>query len=166
MKEVWKPVKGYEGLYEVSNLGRVKSSKGKILKNVVNGHGYEHVNLYNNGTIKTVYVHRLVANAFIQNPNGYKDVNHKDECKTNNCVNNLEFCTVKYNNNYGTGKLRAAEKNGKRVRCVETGETFISIGAAAKSVGGSKGNLWSVLNGKYKTAYGYHWAYEGECSGV
>lgn len=112
--EQWKPVEGFEGLYEVSNLGRVKSlgnnksRKEKILKSGKNGPGYLFVYLYRNGKRKMSKVHRLVAEAFLPNPLGLPQVNHRDENKTNNCVENLEFCDAKYNNNYGTRNVRSA----------------------------------------------------------
>lgn len=102
MREVWKEIKGYEGLYSVSNTGRVKSlrrNKIMALKKTVDG--YLRVGLRKKGQ-KWYSVHRLVAIAFIENPNGCPQINHKDECKTNNNVDNLEWCTAKYNSNYGT----------------------------------------------------------------
>ena len=117
MNEIWKPIKGYEGFYEVSNLGRVRSldrteyirnkaggitarqKRGKILKPHLDSRGcYLHVGLRG----KSTNVHRIVAKTFIDNPNGYPEVNHKDEDKTNNAVTNLEWCDHKYNNNYGS----------------------------------------------------------------
>lgn len=109
--EIWKPIKGYEGIYEVSNLGRIKSLerkvhadfkfgktrtyKERILKpGIVNG--YQQVKLRDNSN-KIVYVHRLVAETFINNPNNYKTINHIDGNKQNNCVDNLEWCTQKEN---------------------------------------------------------------------
>ena len=112
-EEYWKPVVGYEGHYQVSNFGRVKSIKfGKeiILKQKIKG-GYYHVGLSKNGIVKTYLVHRLVAEAFIPNPNNLPQINHKDECKTNNIVSNLEWCDRKYNINYGT----RTEKYSKKV---------------------------------------------------
>ena len=111
--EIWLSIEGYEGLYEVSNMGRVKSLRDrygnpreKILSQVDNGNDYLIVNLWKNGKMKHYLVHRLVATSFIQNPNGYRCVNHKDENKTNNCVDNLEWCTQKYNCNYGKAQAR------------------------------------------------------------
>ena len=107
IKEVWKDIPGYEGLYQVSNLGRVKSlvRKGKkeeiILRQVCN-RGYLQVRLAKNSISKTYKVHRLVAQAFIPNPHNYPMINHKDEDKTNNCVWNLEWCNNSYNQLYGT----------------------------------------------------------------
>lgn len=115
--EIWKPVKGYEGFYEVSNLGRVKSldridslgrnHKGIILRPNHNRHGYEYVCLRKNGNKKFKNIHRIVAEAFIENPSELPQVNHKDEDKTNNRVDNLEWCTAKYNMNYGDRNKKA-----------------------------------------------------------
>ena len=134
MKEIWKDIKDYDGLYQVSNTGKIKSlerwidrkCKGKrwqeekILKPLVNKHGYLHVGLHKNGKIKNYLVHRLVAEAFIQNPNNYPQVNHKDENPSNNFVNNLEYCDAKYNSNYGTRNERVAEKMKGKHRSEET----------------------------------------------
>lgn len=106
--EEWRDIQGYEGLYQVSSCGRVKTlnykrtGQERIMKQVTNSGGYKFVNLYKNGEKKYYQVHRLVATAFIDNPNNYPCVNHKDECKYNNFVENLEFCTHEYNVNYGT----------------------------------------------------------------
>ena len=108
MKEIWKDIEGYEGRYQVSNFGNVKSlnykhtGEEKIMQSCKDKIGYLHIKLFMNGKPKMYKVHRLVAQAFIPNPNNYPQVNHKDENKTNNHVSNLEFCTPKYNNNYGT----------------------------------------------------------------
>ena len=104
MKEKWKQVEGYEGLYEISNFGRVKGIKrNKLLKPKMSRDGYLRVGLRKpKEKQRWFFVHRLVAFAFISNPNNYPQVNHKDEIKTNNCIENLEWCTAKYNNNYGT----------------------------------------------------------------
>lgn len=108
MEEIWKGIKGYEGKYQVSNLGKVKtlnyhrSCKERILKNLINTHGYLYVILSKNCICKNLTIHRLVAAAFIDNPENLPEVNHIDENKTNNCVSNLEFCNRKYNINFGT----------------------------------------------------------------
>lgn len=123
-KEVWKDIKGYEKLYQVSNLGRVKSlpkfhrtnkfyssigymSKEKILKPLKQSCNYLQVDLCDiNGKRRKKYIHKLVAEAFIPNPNNYEYVNHKDEKKTNNKIDNLEWCSFDYNINYGTRNTR------------------------------------------------------------
>ena len=119
MDEVYKDIEGYEGLYQVSNLGNVKSlvnNKGvareKILKTAISN-GYKIVMLYRNKTRKTYLVHRLVAQAFIENNNNYPCINHKDECKINNSVENIEWCTNKYNSNFGTRNARARKAISK-----------------------------------------------------
>ena len=127
-KEYWKPVVGYEGLYEVSNWGRVKSIKRivksprgtrtvkeRILNPRKDRRGYLYVILSKYNIKKTLTVHRLVALHFIDNPNNYPYVNHKDEQKDNNVVSNLEWCDAKYNSNYGTRNKKISEKmtNGK-----------------------------------------------------
>lgn len=115
-KEIWKDIQGYEGLYQVSNLGNVKNKiqpylkQEKIYKKFSNSNGYLFVGLRKDKKRKFKYIHRLVAEAFIPNPNNLPQINHKDENKQNNCVNNLEWCTNKYNQNYGTIKERKKEK--------------------------------------------------------
>ena len=112
--EEWRDIPNYEGLYQVSNMGRVKSIRymygnyrEKILSQFLNNkNGYLQLNLWKEGKIKTCYVHRLVGNAFIENPNNLPCFNHKDEDKTNNCVDNLEPCDHKYNLNYKNAQAR------------------------------------------------------------
>ncbi len=116
-KEIWKDCKGYEGRYQVSNLGNVWSCiSQKKLKLMTNIHGYYTVMLYaKNGKAKRESVHRLVALAFLDNPNNYPCVNHKDEIRTNNCVDNLEWCSSKYNSNYGTCQERHSINRGTAI---------------------------------------------------
>lgn len=123
MIEIWKSIPGYEGLYEVSNTGQIRSldmyvkvgfgayrlQKGKVLSPAKDKYGYLVVSLTYNGKHKTIKVHRLVAQAFIENPDNLPEVNHKDEDKTNNIVENLEWCNHKYNMNYGTRTIRRRE---------------------------------------------------------
>lgn len=127
MKEIWKPVVGYEGLYEVSNLGRVRSldridSRGHFKKSVVlkqrleSPDRYYTVSLYLGGKRKLKYVHRLVAESFITNKDNFKEVNHKDECKTNNHVYNLEWCDRSYNSTYGKLKDHFKGSNNPSVK--------------------------------------------------
>lgn len=133
MTEIWKSIQGYEGLYEVSNLGNVRGldrpfrnkqgiamMKGRVLTPFYDSkQGYYKVKLCKDGKHKNFRIHRLVALAFLENPFNYTDVNHKDEDKTNNNVDNLEWCTRKYNNNYGTKpertrKAMMGNTNGKK----------------------------------------------------
>lgn len=121
--EIWKDIAGFEGFYQISNYGRVKSlrryksnwSKKQIVNEKIkrysdNGHGYIIVPLSKNNKQKMFYVHRLVAIAFLQNPLNLPEINHKDENKSNNKIDNLEWCTGLYNANYGSAKYRAQEK--------------------------------------------------------
>ena len=112
MIEEWRPIKGYEGLYEVSNTGLVRNVvKGRYLKPGFDKNGYLKCVLSKGGKQRTVYIHRLVATAFIPNPDGLPQVNHRDEDKTRNVVDNLEWCTSKYNVNYGSAQERRVQKN-------------------------------------------------------
>ena len=107
MKEVWRDCKHYEDCYEISNYGRVRNKNtGHYKKLCTKENGYLIVHLYVNGTHHNEYVHRLVALTFIPNPDKLPQVNHKDENKTNNYVDNLEWCDAAYNNNYGTARER------------------------------------------------------------
>lgn len=103
MKEIWKVIEGFEGKYEVSNLGNIKSNHGhsKLLKGGID-RGYRYVDFQYKGIYKRYQVHRLVATYFLPNPNNLPEVNHKDENKLNNSVDNLEWCSKKYNLNYGS----------------------------------------------------------------
>ena len=116
MMEEWKKIPGYEGLYEVSNMGNVRNvRRNKLLRLSKTNNRYIRVSLCKNGIKTGLTVHRLVAEAFIPNPDNLPEVNHKDEDKTNNRVENLEWCDHKYNMNYGTRNIRAKEtaiKNG------------------------------------------------------
>lgn len=103
--EEWRAVPGYEGLYEVSDIGNVRNvRRNKLLRLTKTNNGYIQVSLFKNGIKTGLKVHRLVAQAFLPNPDNLPMINHKDENKTNNRVENLEWCTAKYNNNYGSRK--------------------------------------------------------------
>lgn len=157
--EIWKDIKGYEGLYQVSSLGRVRNIgnnkhtpyyKGKT-KTLYNDRGYLRVHLYKNQKIKTCLVHRLVAEAFLPNPNNYKEVNHKDENPSNNMAKNLEWCDRAYNNNYGTRNKRVSEKLSIPVKRIsKTGDVtiFESMHEAAKVTGFSVAHICRMCDGK------------------
>ena len=171
MQEVWKDIDGTSGRYQVSNLGNVRAftrfKNGELLKPGRYSNGYLFVHFAKDtdkkGERHSYSIHRLVAQAFIPNPKGLEQVNHKDEDKTNNRVDNLEWCTHIYNQNYGTKNQRISEKNklshGIPVYCVELDRIFRSAKEAAEFVGRSGTNITVVCRGKEKTCAGYHWRY-------
>lgn len=189
MEEIWRDIVGYEGLYQVSNMGRVRSldrigkgrwgympKKGVMLSQTTDTSGYKIVNLWKDNIIKSPKVHRLVAQAFIPNPSNLPQVNHKDEVKTNNCVDNLEWCSVKYNNNYGTRIERVSNSmKGKHInrkdwskpilQFTKQGEfvaEYPSIREAVRQTGIIRQNISSCCNNKrnYKSAGGYVWKFK------
>lgn len=167
MEEIWKDVKGYEGLYQVSNMGRVRSLRRNIILKSQITRGYKRVALCTNNIPKLYSVHRLVANAFIPNPNNYPCINHKDENKANNCISNLEWCTQEYNLNYGTGIAKRARSNSKKVLQFKPDGTFIkeweSIRDIERMTGYSRGYISECCRGKQSYyAYGYIWKYKKE----
>ena len=156
--EHWKEIAGYEGLYEVSDQGRVKSlwyGKEKILKPENNIRGYLQVNLCKDGRKKMLLLHRLVAGAFIQNPNNLDTVNHKDEDKTNNAACNLEWMSRADNKRYSANKsVQMFDK--------KTGEllaTFPSTNEAERITGINHSHISKCCNGKLKSSGGYIWRY-------
>lgn len=172
MEEIWKPIKGYEGFYEVSNLGRIKALSRKVLvsKNgdityyrkkkehimsqPYSSNGYKQICLSKNGKTRLFRVHRLVAEAFIENPDRLPEVNHIDESRDNNRADNLEWCTHKYNNRYGN-KPPKGEKNPRSKLTAEdvieirkrraSGETLISI---ARAFGISQNHVSNIARGE------------------
>lgn len=191
MEEIWKDIEGYEGKYQVSNLGRVRSlnynhtGEIKLLKQYTNKKGYKQVELSKNGKGKNYLVHRLVTIAFIPNPNNLPIINHKDENPSNNNVNNLEWCTYEYNVNYGTAikrgsENRKGEKNpnygkkgkyhpkSKPILMYDKEGNFIRHFECVRDTNkyfGKKNahkNVSSCLIGETKTAYGYIFRYAEE----
>ena len=161
MKEIWKDCKGYEGLYQVSNLGRVWSIRSqRYLKGCYDKDGYIKVNLTaKNGKVKTERVHRLVALAFLSNPKGLPQVNHIDENKENNCVDNLEWTSIKDNANHGTRNKRISKANSIPVYCFELDKTFYGAREAERELGINHSSISKACHGKQKTAGGYLWEY-------
>lgn len=167
--EIWLPIKGYEGKYEVSSLGRVRSlnyhrtgqTKYMILQN--DKYGYKCVPLRKNGKLRLHKVHRLVAEAFIPNWFDEPQVNHIDEDKTNNHVDNLEWCDAKYNNNFGTTRERMVGKQSKPVlQLTKTGELvreWPSTMEAGRN-GFHQCEISLCCNGKRKSHKGYIWKYK------
>ena len=173
--EEWRDIDEYEGYYQVSNYGKVKSLPRKtrngsckcekILTPGNDKDGYKIVNLYKDTGKKTYRVHRLVAEAFLENPNNLPEINHKDENPANNMIDNLEWCTSKYNSNYGTWREKRTGKNNPRarkIRCIDTGEVFNTIKEASKAYNVGRTNIGECLSGRTKTAGGYKWEYYKE----
>lgn len=169
--ENWKDIVGYEQKYQVSNFGNVRSldylhtKTPRNLKLIMSTSGYMTVCLYKNGKHQNHYVHRLVAEAFCDNPKGYNEVNHLDEDKTNNNASNLKWCTKKENINWGTWKERSAKGHYKSVVQFDTktGEviaTYESITKAAHALNVNKANIVSCCKHKLNTCGGYGWRYE------
>ena len=135
-KEEWKDIKGYEGIYQISSFGRVYSVKNNIfISQSVRANGYMQISLHKDGKRKPVLVHRLVAEAFIPNPENKETVNHLDEDKTNNRVDNLEWATVKENCNYGTHTERVVSHKRHPVYLLETNTIYKSLAEAARQTG-------------------------------
>lgn len=190
MKEIWRDIKDYEGYYQVSNRGIVKSlnyrrtGKERIMKGVPDGYGYLQVKLCKDGKDKKCRINRLVAQAFIENPDNLPEVNHKDENPKNNCVENLEWCDRSYNINYGTRNKKAgkkiaekltgrkqteehikkrAEKHSKPVYSIDKESGLITYWESAKEAGRVLGidpsSITRCCKGKVKSAGGYTWHY-------
>lgn len=168
--EEWRDIEGYEGLYQVSNIGRIKSLAHVIKANISGGirctnehikrtnkgwHGYHYVALCKDGVSKTRSVHRIVAIAFIPNENNYPAVNHIDGNKDNNSADNLEWCSNAYNSAHAVkmGLITRA----KKVRCVNTGIIYRCSKDAELATGINGRNIRSACSGIYKSAGGYKW---------
>ena len=180
MNEIWKDIPEYEGIYQINNFGIVKrierkskyrknvKIKEKIIKEYIGTWGYKMVSLYKNNHQKTEFVHRLIAKTFIQNPNNYPVINHKDGNKLNNNINNLEWCTVSHNNKeaYRIG-IKKPRVNAKKILQLTKDNKIIkewnSASEVQKKLGYSQGNICEVCNGRRNSANGYVWKYkEGE----
>lgn len=180
-QEIWKDIPGYEGLYQVSNLGNVKGLPSRRVYSDGRVHYYpervlkQHTIRRNNkqvcltvgGNHRSFRVHRLVAMAFLPNPNNYDQVNHKDENPSNNNIDNLEWCSAEYNLNYGTRNKRASESRGKVVLQYsfdgELLREFSGAREAARQMGleaNCGANIQNCCNGKRRSAYGYVWQWK------
>ena len=179
MQEIWKDIEGYEGLYQVSNTGVVRSldryvphkkfgqkyCEGHIMATHIINSGYVRVNLCKGNRYKSFSVHRLVALAFIENPKGLPEVNHIDENKENNNVNNLEWVTKEQNEKHGTKKVRGAEKKKIKVLQYSVDGKFLKEWASATDAemciaGKFTGGISHCANGQTKTSYGYIWRFK------
>ena len=161
INEVWEDIKDVEGLYRISNLGRVLSiRRNSILKPLSSHHGYMRIQLYKNGKMKVFAIHRLVATAFIPNPHNYNEVNHLNENASDNRAVNLEWCSRKHNVNYGNRlykfkkKVEQLDKNNNVIK------TYNSLSEASKESGARQGAISNVCCGRAKTAGGYKWMFK------
>ena len=180
MREEWVDIEGYKGKYQVSNYGRVKSvertvrdNRGyrivaeRIMKPRKSNRGYLQVGLYKDSKVKMCYVHRLVATAFCENPEGYKEVNHINEDKLDNKAENLEWCSHSYNNSYNGKAKKAgkktAEKLSKPIYSINKESGLItcweSIMEASRQTGISQGGICDCLKGRRNSAGGFYWYY-------
>lgn len=174
--EVWKPVPGYEQFYEVSNFGRVRSfsrpvrkrrgnkvvlemQEGRILKPAVTHKGYFAVKLYDDTKSHMFPIHRLVLSTFVPNPENLPQVNHKDENKQNNRVDNLEWCSAKYNRNYGSVRSWNYKPVKQFTKAREFIREFESIISASRCTGIAATNIGNCAKHKRPSAGGYIWQY-------
>lgn len=176
--EEWRDIQGYEGHYQVSSLGRIKSVERMILINMTDGRssyyrhqrekikttpvfgnaGYQQIILYKGNVGKMLQVHRIVASAFIPNPDRLPTVNHKNGIKTDNRAENLEWCSYSDNNLHAINVL-GKKIHGKMVMCIETGITYSSVAVAAKEAGESEYSLRDHLRGRHPSLHGKHWKF-------
>lgn len=164
--KIWKDIEGYEGLYKVSNEGDVYSLRRKKCMSLINDKdGYKKINLVDRtGKMHTYQVHRLVAKAFISNPENYRCINHKDEIKHHNNVENLEWCTHRYNSNYGTIKEKISKGNSKAVVQLTKDDEIVMIWQSAtecaKELGFTQGEISRCCHGARNNLYkGFVWKF-------
>lgn len=157
--EIWKDIKGYEGLYQVSNMGRIKSSHNRksFIKGRLIQKGYLQVALCSKNKREYKLIHRLVAEAFIENPSNLPQVNHKNEDKTLNIVENLEWCSNEYNHNYGTRNIRVGIANSKKIDQIDiiTGQVIKTWNSSVECFNNGFHHVSDVVNGKRKQDKGY-----------
>ena len=160
-----KDIKGYEGIYAITSCGKVWSYRSnRFLTIQDNGRGYKKIGLYKDGKAKNHYIHRLVGQAYIPNPDNLPEINHKDEDKSHNWVGNLEWCDFDYNQHYGTRNKRIQDTKKKYSVAQYTLDedlvaTYISMAEAERQTGISRGSIRYCCMGERKTAGGYHWRY-------
>lgn len=162
--EIYKEIPGYEGLYKISNYGNIYSiQKEQLLKPQPSHHNYQRIQLHKNGSHKSFAVHRLVAEAFVDNPNNYNEINHKNEITSDNYYKNLEWCSHDYNIHYGNRMSKydlaktpviMMDMNGNEIA------RYKSQLEASKEIGISQGAISNACSGRAKTAGGAKWAYE------
>lgn len=166
--EEWREVLGFDILFEISNAGRIRTRYSEkegyieewlLIQPRFNASGYLCINIRQQKRQRTILVHRLVAEAFLENPHHLPEINHKDEDKTNNAAENLEWCTHEYNCRYGTRNERSARKNRKAVKCIETGVVYSSAEEAANQYGLCKTAILNCIKGRSKTSGGLTWVF-------
>lgn len=165
--EIWKDIVGFEDLYKISNEGNILSLLTDKVLSPYNNKGYLMVRLYKNSKPSSLYVHRLVAQTFVENPNGYVEINHIDENKRNNHYSNLEWCSRVHNCNHGSrnDRIGTASSVNKLIPVVQLSKegniinTFNSINEAGEYLGKNPSHISSCCTGKRKTAFGFVWKY-------
>lgn len=156
---MWKTIKDFPN-YEVSDSGQVRIKETKVIrKNQLQKTGYEAILLSKDGRRKLCTIHRLVAEAFLENPDNLPVVNHKDENKLNNHVDNLEWCTHKYNVHYSNSQQKAIEAHKKKIICLELNKVYDSCTEAALELKIPKPSISKVLRGQRNHTHGYHFEY-------
>lgn len=176
--EIWKDIPGYEGYYQVSNYGNVKSVARKIissnnrtvsikeryLKPHINPSGHKQAVLFKNGKDNRLYIHRLVATIFVENPNNLPFVNHKDQNPNNNVYTNLEWCTPGYNATYADAVEKRAKAKSKCIIQYDKNNNFIrewdSAAKAGKALNLHDGDIGRCCKGMLKTVGGFKWGYK------